>query len=1049
MTFPRQPTRSPAAPLWAIALATAWMGCGSPASPLAETSPNVSGLADGGVECPYPGEGCICEPGADAIECVLPPVTSGGRTVCQHGTRSCREGVWSACENITTFFPSSNKILGAPASTSSCTPDEYLQVSTPDLADITPANSTNLTYTTLAPPGLILDSSLVPTDPNLGLGPDTDGDGVGDLVDACPTQIGWTLPCDGSALDDGFYHVLQPGQSAIDPMPIELTVKSADIYVLVDTTTSMQAEIDNIRSSLTTGTLTPGCSGGLLGAIQCSIPGSAFGIGMTRDYPVNRDSNTNDFPYIHLLDPTTSTSLASGIVGSLMTEGNYHWPEATGQALYSMASGRGLGSFLPNRTCPNGGTGWACFRPGSVPVAIVLTDAPFWSGASYASGRNTLLTYNSYSFGGFATAGRDNMSGVALPVASVTSPTGQTVLSNDTSATAYDFGDITGQSVSAIGSTAGSMTSAHSSSCSGVSAAGPDAYYRFTLTATRSITLESYGDFDTQLHLYEGATRLNCDNDSGAVLDAESRTVWDDGARITRNLNAGTYTVVVDSSASSREGTFQLRITNGSAAPTATTAATEVSWASTVAALNAAGVKTIGVASCEGGCTDLDARQGVYAACINANDTASSTHYCGRAYARCNARGWSTPAVCTAIYDSCLAGEISAGRQCSNVQDRACGDAERSCRDNWITCPRIWTVNGCWSWWRGSYDCYRDDPSCQSYGFSRDGECRDVRTSCEAASDTCTTAANDVCTCVNSSSSSTSDASLAYCDETLYDLGQLGVQTGSVRSDGTPFVYRIADNGSGLSGTIAEAVRELAQYILFDVTASCDDPLGTGACTTLYAGAAIGTPSPVTGTAPGCDSCVGASCYQCTPGAGLPYEVTFQNAATGGVAPTSVPQVFDFFVVLRDANGQEMSRVPVRIVVPPIQVQYPPSGHFQQLYDGNYDPLNMTGCPYPGRRADWGTFTYTVNVPAGTRIVFSFRTADTEGDLSSATPVSVTVTASATGATVDVGEALVAAGLANYMPFLQVTASLYADPTLTLTPTLQSYTQQYTCVDAE
>jgi hypothetical protein len=170
----------------------------------------------------------------------------------------------------------------------------------------------------------------------------------------------------------------------------------------------------------------------------------------------------------------------------------------------------------------------------------------------------------------------------------------------------------------------------------------------------------------------------------------------------------------------------------------------------------------------------------------------------------------------------------------------------------------------------------------------------------------------------------------------------------------------------------------------------------------------------------------------------------------GGIVPTTVPQVFDFFVVLRDANGTEMSRTPVRIVVPPDVMTFPQTGSFTQTYDGTYDPVNGTGCMYPDSRTDWGLFTYTVNVPAGTNIRFEFRTATTSAALPSATPVVLNVTASATSATFDVGTAFETSaipGVTNTLPYVSVTSILNSGTTRTATPTLQTYTLGFSCVD--
>jgi hypothetical protein len=229
--------------------------------------------------------------------------------------------------------------------------------------------------------------------------------------------------------------------------------------------------------------------------------------------------------------------------------------------------------------------------------------------------------------------------------------------------------------------------------------------------------------------------------------------------------------------------------------------------------------------------------------------------------------------------------------------------------------------------------------------------------------------------------------------------------------------------------------------------------VGSTACTSLYGGSVVGTPSPVVASTPHCASCSGPTCLGCTPGTDIPYNVTFQNPVVGGVAPGATTQIFDFDVVLRDANGNEMSRTPVRIVVPPIAMNlYLTPGTLRQDYDATYDAVNGTGCMFPNVRSDWGMFTYNVTIPGGTSIRFDFRTAATLAALPAATPISLTVTTTTVNGMFDVGaafEASTIAGVTNLLPYVSVTSVLNTNVARTLTPTLQSYRLQYSCIDGE
>jgi hypothetical protein len=46
-------------------------------------------------------EGCLCEPGTAPVTCTL--AAEPDSKLCKTGLRSCRDGVWTACEGIAQF----------------------------------------------------------------------------------------------------------------------------------------------------------------------------------------------------------------------------------------------------------------------------------------------------------------------------------------------------------------------------------------------------------------------------------------------------------------------------------------------------------------------------------------------------------------------------------------------------------------------------------------------------------------------------------------------------------------------------------------------------------------------------------------------------------------------------------------------------------------------------------------------------------------------------------------------------------------------------------
>ena len=66
-----------------------------------------------------------------------------------------------------------------------------------------------------------------------------------------------------------FYHTLPYGGTAvIDPLPLSVQIRTADVYFLMDTTGSMGGELARLRTDLTTGSFIAGCTGGIIGATR-------------------------------------------------------------------------------------------------------------------------------------------------------------------------------------------------------------------------------------------------------------------------------------------------------------------------------------------------------------------------------------------------------------------------------------------------------------------------------------------------------------------------------------------------------------------------------------------------------------------------------------------------------------------------------------------------------------------------------------------------------------------------------------------------------------
>lgn len=359
-------------------LAMALAGCGSdgvPGAPDGEREP-----FDGHSEsCLAPSEGCPCD-GEAPRECYVERGSTGGSLSCGAGTRYCRGGTWTACEDIEDFtIARSSAAITGPVSCSLCDPLCNVSTDRPDDGDLTADNSDGVIYDPVGG-GISIPPSPFETPPLV----DSDGDGVPDAADDCPTTAGSPDFFGCTTGTDGIYYTLPfNGPAELEPCDLEVELNSVDVYFLMDTSGSMGGEIANLQSGLTSGIYIPGCGGGIIGAMACTIPDVRFGVGQHEDIPVPAFGWYSDYAYRHTLDITASPAAAQTAVNSLTLGNGYDWPESQAIAMWAVATGNGLGGYVPARSgCPAGTWGYPCFRNDAIPVVVLVTDAAFHNGAN-------------------------------------------------------------------------------------------------------------------------------------------------------------------------------------------------------------------------------------------------------------------------------------------------------------------------------------------------------------------------------------------------------------------------------------------------------------------------------------------------------------------------------------------------------------------------------------------------------------------------------------------------------------------------------------------
>lgn len=184
-----------------------------------------------------------------------------------------------------------------------------------------------------------------------------------------------------------FFYLLpyeEPGQGTPQEKPLSFStyLQSLDAFFAVDTTASMGPSIRALLQALV-GTILPGVK-------AVAQKEAWFGVGAVEDFALsphgqaacNRDGSADDQPFQLLSPMTKDLAAAQAAVGNLLLRNQPRGcggdiPEAQLEALYQLATGKGLvgaGANIPARTQGKGG---ASFRDGALPVITLLTDASF------------------------------------------------------------------------------------------------------------------------------------------------------------------------------------------------------------------------------------------------------------------------------------------------------------------------------------------------------------------------------------------------------------------------------------------------------------------------------------------------------------------------------------------------------------------------------------------------------------------------------------------------------------------------------------------------
>jgi hypothetical protein len=233
------------------------------------------------------------------------------------------------------------------------------------------------------------DERAAGTDPTR---PDTDGDTVTDLGEVAYGSD----PLDaGSTFDPDDFFVILPYN---DPeqhrqLTFGTNLQVADVYFLMDSTGSMDGSIENVVASLA-GTIVPG--------LRAAIPDVQMGVGSGNDFNCCSSDPWSsygdcartgcDAPYWHWQDITPDDGLVQTALQQVLNNPRGYGadsPESYAVALWVTASGEGMydgGAGIPPKECPaqpdepRPRNGYPCFRPGALPIVVLVADAPWHNG---------------------------------------------------------------------------------------------------------------------------------------------------------------------------------------------------------------------------------------------------------------------------------------------------------------------------------------------------------------------------------------------------------------------------------------------------------------------------------------------------------------------------------------------------------------------------------------------------------------------------------------------------------------------------------------------
>lgn len=239
---------------------------------------------------------------------------------------------------------------------------------------------------------------------------DSDDDGVTDLGEVRGTGTDPRDATDTIDPDDFFVVLPYEGERAARTLRFTTDIQKADVYFLIDTTGSMGAPIENVRSSLAR----------IAAELETRVRDAQLGVGQFEDFPfeytcpredplcmrmpgVGSYGSESDEVYANRQDITDDVTALQRALDALELGDGRDNPESQVEALYQVATGEGgawtflsLSYSLAPKVCapvPDEvglRRGHPCFRPGALPIVVLVSDVRFHNDPTGMDAYNTI-----------------------------------------------------------------------------------------------------------------------------------------------------------------------------------------------------------------------------------------------------------------------------------------------------------------------------------------------------------------------------------------------------------------------------------------------------------------------------------------------------------------------------------------------------------------------------------------------------------------------------------------------------------------------------------